>query len=58
MRRLHGRCYFCGDPTIGKWFCAAHLWAQGAIFEVDRSERPPAIKVLPVPLKRFKKVAV
>ena len=27
MRRLPGRCYFCGDPTVGDWYCAAHLWA-------------------------------
>lgn len=27
IRRLPGRCYFCGDPSVGEWFCAAHLWA-------------------------------
>lgn len=25
-RRLPG-CYLCGDPTVGEWFCVAHLWA-------------------------------
>lgn len=29
-RRIRGRCYFCGDPAVGKWFCAAHLWAGDA----------------------------
>ena len=29
MRRLPGRCYFCGDPTVSEWFCATHLWAEG-----------------------------
>lgn len=24
-RRLPGRCYLCGDPAVGEWFCAAHL---------------------------------
>jgi hypothetical protein len=25
--QFKGRCYFCGDPAVGQWFCAAHLWA-------------------------------
>lgn len=29
-RRIRGRCYLCGDPVVGKWFCAAHLWAGDA----------------------------
>lgn len=30
MRRLPGRCYYCGDPVVvGAQFCVTHLWAQG-----------------------------
>ena len=28
--QFKGRCYFCGDPAVGEWFCAAHLWAGDA----------------------------
>lgn len=28
-RRLKGRCYFCGDPTLSEWYCREHLWAEG-----------------------------
>lgn len=29
MRRIPDRCYFCGDPTMGEWFCVEHVWALG-----------------------------
>jgi hypothetical protein len=33
VRRLPGRCYFCGDPCASFWFCAEHLWAQGLVVD-------------------------
>jgi hypothetical protein len=51
IRRLPGRCYFCGDPVVvGAQFCVAHLWAQGI-------ESVPARKVSRKILEAFAAIA-
>lgn len=37
-RRIPDRCYFCGDPTVNEWFCAAHLWAGVGDLAPDQVE--------------------
>lgn len=38
MRRIPGRCYFCGDPCVTFWFCTEHLWAQGLVIDARFGE--------------------
>ena len=36
IRRIPGRCYFCGDPSVG-WYCEAHGWARGLVLSEQES---------------------
>ena len=52
--QFKGRCYFCGDPAVGEWFCATHLWAgDGREFGVSANGVEHVTRYHAYWLKRF-----